>query len=191
MVNIRFEPAEQPLEGAELFEMLPLKRDQPLRMSVVRASVERLFATGPLPRYPGGRRALQRRRHHQIHHHQQLVHRQRVGGGKSRRSAQPRAVGQRHAAWNWGSLYAIDDLETAVNGQRRLLESNGLYLSTIHPVFDYDTEHQQINIRFEIDSGRRARFGPPVLLGDFKLDPEARFARPRNSAAGSFIPGSR
>ena len=46
VVNIRFEPAEQPLEGAELFEMLPLKRDQPLRMSVVRASVERLFATG-------------------------------------------------------------------------------------------------------------------------------------------------
>src|SRR5207342_2197235 len=46
VVNIRFEPAVQPLEGAELFEMLPLKRDQPLRMSVVRASVERLFATG-------------------------------------------------------------------------------------------------------------------------------------------------
>src|ERR1035437_4069761 len=46
VVNIRFEPAEQPLEGAELFDMLPLKRDQPLRMSVVRSSVERLFATG-------------------------------------------------------------------------------------------------------------------------------------------------
>src|ERR1035437_1957086 len=46
VVNIRFEPAEQPLEGAELFDMLPLKRDQPLRMSVVRSSVERLLATG-------------------------------------------------------------------------------------------------------------------------------------------------
>ena len=46
VVNIRFEPAEQPLEGSELFEILPLKRDQPLRMSVVRASIERLFATG-------------------------------------------------------------------------------------------------------------------------------------------------
>ena len=33
-------------EGAELFEMLPLKRDQPLRMPVVRSSIERLFATG-------------------------------------------------------------------------------------------------------------------------------------------------
>ena len=29
-----------------------------------------------------------------------------------------------------------------------------------------------MNIRFEIDSGRRARFGPPVLLGDFKMSPE-------------------
>jgi len=46
VVNIRFVPAEQPLEGAELFEMLPMKRDEPLRMPVVRASIERLFATG-------------------------------------------------------------------------------------------------------------------------------------------------
>src|SRR5205814_10409729 len=43
--------------------------------------------------------------------------------------------------------------------------------SSVHPVFDYDTEHQQVNIRFEIDSGRRARFGPPVLLGDFTIPP--------------------
>src|SRR3954454_943722 len=46
VVNIRFEPQEQPLEGAELFEILPLKRGQTLRRSVVRESIERMFATG-------------------------------------------------------------------------------------------------------------------------------------------------
>ena len=39
VADIRFAPAEQPLVGAELFEMLPLKRGQTLRMSEVRASV--------------------------------------------------------------------------------------------------------------------------------------------------------
>ena len=51
-------------------------------------------------------------------------------------------------------------------------------------MFDYDPAHQQVNIRFEIDSGRRARFGPPVLLGDFKMDPERVLTAPRSSAGG-------
>src|SRR4051794_3286906 len=46
IVNIRFDPPDQPLEPTELFEMLPLKKDQPLHMNVVRASIERLFASG-------------------------------------------------------------------------------------------------------------------------------------------------
>jgi outer membrane protein assembly complex protein YaeT len=52
------------------------------------------------------------------------------------------------------------------------MESNGLFLSDVRPVFDYDTAHQQVNIRFEIMSGKRARFGRPVLEGDLKMDPD-------------------
>src|ERR1019366_1574791 len=70
-----------------------------------------------------------------------------------------------------GQPYIENNLATAVSSQRRLLEGNGLYLSSIHPVFDYDPVHQQVNIRFEIDSGHRAHFATPVLLGDFKMDP--------------------
>src|ERR1035438_471353 len=61
-----------------------------------------------------------------------------------------------------GQPYIENELDTAVIGQRRLLEGNGLYLSAIHPVFDYDPAHQQVNIRFEIDSGRSARSGTPT-----------------------------
>ncbi len=171
VVNIRFEPAAQPLEGSELFEILPLKRGQPLRMSVVRASVERLFATG---RY----RDIQ-------------VDAEPYNGGviikfittntwfigdvsASGKISSPPNRGQLVNATRLelGQPYIASQLETALNGQRHLMESNGLYLGHIHPVLDYDTVHQHVNIRFEIDSGRRARFGPPALLGDFKMDPE-------------------
>src|SRR5450759_5531726 len=170
VVNIRFEPAEQPLEGAELFEMLPLKRDQPLRMSVVRASVERLFATGryrdiqvDAEPFSGGVIVKF------ITANSWFIGNVSVSGNVD----DPPNRGQLSNATrlDLGQPYVESNLETAVGGQHRLLEGNGLYLSAIHPVFDYDPAHQQVNIRFEIDSGRRARFGTPVLLGDFKMDP--------------------
>src|SRR5262249_48689283 len=43
---IRFEPREQPLDAGELYRILPLKTGEPLSMETVRASIERLFATG-------------------------------------------------------------------------------------------------------------------------------------------------
>jgi outer membrane protein assembly complex protein YaeT len=170
VVNIRFEPAEQPLEGAELFDMLPLKRDQPLRMSVVRSSVERLFATGryrdiqvDAEPYNGGVIIKF------ITANSWFIGNVSVSG----KVDDPPNRGQLSNATrlDLGQPYTGNDLDTAVNGQRRLLESNGLYLSAINPVFDYDAAHQQVNIGFEIDSGRRARFGAPVLVGDFKMDP--------------------
>jgi outer membrane protein assembly factor BamA len=46
VVNIIFEPREQPLETSEIAAMLPLKRDQPFHMSTEREAIQRLFATG-------------------------------------------------------------------------------------------------------------------------------------------------
>src|ERR1035438_5250436 len=43
---IQFEPGRQPLDPAEINQILPLKRNRPLRLADVRASIERLFATG-------------------------------------------------------------------------------------------------------------------------------------------------
>jgi outer membrane protein insertion porin family len=170
VVNIRFEPAEQPLEGSELFEMLPLKRDQPLRMSVVRASVERLFATGryrdiqvDAEPYTGGVIVKF------ITTNSWFIGNVSVSGNVE--DSPNRGQLANAARLELGQPYNDNMLEAAVNSQRRLMENNGLYLGSIHPVLDYDTVHQQVNIHFEIDKGRRARFGPPVLLGDFKMDP--------------------
>src|SRR4029077_1553419 len=46
ITNIQFDPPEQPLEAAELHEILPLKMGEPLHISNLRAAIERLFATG-------------------------------------------------------------------------------------------------------------------------------------------------
>src|ERR1039458_9746644 len=46
VLNIQFEPKNQPLEPSELHAILPLRQDQPLHMADVRSSIERLFSTG-------------------------------------------------------------------------------------------------------------------------------------------------
>ena len=171
VVNIRFNPAQQPLEGAELFEILPLKRGEPLRMSVVRATVERLYATG--------------------YYRDIRVDAEAYNGGviitfittNSWFIGDVSASGRINSPPNRGQLvnatrlelgqpYLDSQLEPALNSQRHLMEGNGLFLGSIHPAFEYDTVHQQVNIRFVINSGRRARFGPPVLVGKFNMDPK-------------------
>ena len=60
----------------------------------------------------------------------------------------------------------------AQTNQQHLLESNGLYRATLHPIIDWDTgkSYQQVNIRMDVDSGPRARFTTPVLEGDAQMD---------------------
>ncbi|MGA1994540.1 MAG: POTRA domain-containing protein, partial [Bryobacteraceae bacterium] len=53
-----------------------------------------------------------------------------------------------------------------------LLESNGLYDSTIQPAIRWNNDYQQVEVHFEISSGRRARFTTPVLKGDLEMPAE-------------------
>ena len=46
IANIVFEPPAQPLEGSELFALLPVKRGEPYHAADVRTGIERLYATG-------------------------------------------------------------------------------------------------------------------------------------------------
>ena len=173
VVNIRFEPPapEQPVDAEELSQILPLKRDQPLSMNVVRASIERLFATGryvdiqvDAEPYSGGVIITFRTRN------SWFIGNVSVGGKLS----DPPNPGQLANATrlDLGMPYNDAALDQAVAGQRRLLETNGLFRPHVKPVFDYDERHQQINIRFQIDSGPRARFAAPVMNGDLKISLE-------------------
>jgi outer membrane protein assembly complex protein YaeT len=171
VVNIVFDPHVQPLEPAEIAEMLPLKTGQPLRASVVRAAIERLFATGrytdiQVDAEPYNNGVIVKF----ITKNSWFIGAVTVTG----KISSPPNPGQLANATrlDLGQPYHEAMMTAAVAGQKHLLESNGLFLSDIHPVFDYDSEHQQVNIRFEVNYGRRAHFGPPVLQGDLKMDRE-------------------
>lgn len=173
ITNIRFDPADQPLEAAELHQLLPLQMNQPLRASDVRDSIARLFATGryvdirvDAQPYNGGVAIL-------------FVTKAAWFVGAVTASGQvstPPGAGQLENATglNLGEPFTEAKMARAVEGQRRLMEANGLFRGELHPVFDWDTtrEYQQVNIRFEVESGPRARFATPVLTGDLKLDQE-------------------
>jgi outer membrane protein assembly complex protein YaeT len=170
--SIQFDPAEQPLEAAELHQILPLKIGQPLRQTDVRASIERLFATGrytdiqvDAEEYSGGViiRFLTK--------NAWFIGHVSAGGRTSSPPTDPQL--ENAARLDLGQPFEESKLKDAAAGQTRLLESNGLYGSTIRPVLDWETgkDYQQVNIRFEVTSGPRARFTTPVLTGDPKMDP--------------------
>ena len=166
---IRFEPKEQPLDADELHNILPLKSGEPLRMETVRASIERLFATGrygdvsvDAQPYNGGVAITFITRHSWF-----------IGGVRDEGNINaPPGANQLANAGNLdlGQPYTEAKLKEAQDAQRRLMELNGLFDPTLRPVLDWDEAYQQINVHFEVDSGRRARFGPPMLSGDLKME---------------------
>ena len=169
VVTIQFDPSNQPVDLAEINHILPLKTGQPLREADVRASIERLFATG---RYTDIQVDAQPYQDGVvvkfITKNRWFIGQVSVAGDIS----SPPNAGQIENATrlDLGAAYNDSKLSDAVTGAKRLLDANGLYRATVHPVLDWDSQYQQVNIRFDVDSGRRARFAAPVLVGDLKMD---------------------
>jgi outer membrane protein assembly complex protein YaeT len=167
---IRFSPEDQPLDASDLHAILPLKIGDPLQIAAVRASIDRLFATGryadiqaDAKPYDGGVAIT-------------FITKNSWFIGSVRDSGVINSPPNANQLQNAGNLdlgqpFTDAKLQGALTEQRRLLEENGLYRPQLRPVFDYDEIYQQINIRFEINSGPRAHFAPPVLTGDLKMDP--------------------
>jgi outer membrane protein assembly complex protein YaeT len=166
---IQFEPARQPLDPAEINHILPLKRNQPLRLADVRASIERLFATGryadirvDAEPYQGGVVVRFVTKNSWFIGHLTVT-------GKV--SSPPSAAQLENAAQlDLGTPYTEASLTAAEAGQKKLLESNGLFGGRVQPVLEWDNEYQQVHIRFEIDSGPRARFAEPAIDGSLQFD---------------------
>ena len=171
VVNVQFVPAQQPVDPSELHEILPLKIGAPLAVETVRASIERLFATG---RYRDievdveayGTGVIVRF----LTQNSWFIGNVALVGD----APDPPNAGQLENATrlDLGQPYTVAKLREALEGETRLLENHGFYRSRIHPLFEYDTTYQQVHIKFEIDSGPRAKFVTPVLQGDLKMPSE-------------------
>jgi outer membrane protein insertion porin family len=169
--NIQFEPRDQPLEAAELHELLPLQIGKPLHITDVRTTIDRLFATGryvdlrvDAQPYNGGVAIT-------------IVTKNRwfIGSvGVLGSPPSPPSVGQLENAANLdlGAPFTDAKLQEAQADQTRLLESNGLFRARLKPILDWDStaEYQQVNITCGVDAGPRAHFTTPVFTGDLKLD---------------------
>ncbi len=169
IVALHFDPPAQPLEPSEIGRILPLKVGQPLTAESVRAAIARLFATG---RYadiavdaqpaPGGVAITFLTRHTWF-----------VAGVRDEGKIEtPPGANQlaNAGSLDLGQPYTEAKLQDAEAAQRRLMELNGLFRPDLQPVFEWDDAHQQVSVRFEVDSGRRARFGPPHVTGDLKME---------------------
>ena len=165
---VAFAPPQQPLTDAELANVLPLKKGEPLRMADVHAAIERLFGTGCYqdiqidvePAVSGVTVRI-------ITQNSWFVGHVAVQGHVS----DPPNRGQLANATrlDLGQPFTEADIGPAHEGIERLLESNGLYSPQIRPEITYDPATEQASIRFVVDSGRRARFTTPLIAGDAKM----------------------
>jgi outer membrane protein insertion porin family len=169
IANIQFFPPEQPVDPMELFQILPLRRGQPFHIADVRAAIDRLFATGryadiQVDAEPFGNGVILRF----LTKNSWFVGNVHAAGYIS----DPPNSGQLEngAALDLGQPFRDAQLQQAVANQRRLLQDNGLFRPSIEPKLSYDNNYQQVNVRFNIDSGPRARLTTPVLQGDLKMD---------------------
>ena len=165
VLNISFEPEHQPLEGRELFELLPLKRGLPYHASDVRASIERLYASG---RYQdiqvdvsvasGGLNVKFITRNSWF-----------IGNISTESDINdPPNRGQivNASRLRLGEPFDPEQMPAAIEGIRRLLVANGYFAPDITPSFRYDDMFQQVHVNFTINTGKRARFTEPRITGD-------------------------
>ena len=171
VLDVQFQPAVQPLETGDLNAMLPLKKGQPLRMADVRASIERLFATGryadiQVDAEPDQDGVLIRF----------ITKNSWFIGDVSIRGNVPipptRGQLENATRLDLGQPFTEAGVEQAITNQQRLLESDGFYRNHIQQRFDEDNRFQQMNIVFTIAPGPRASLSQPLLVGNLQMDPQ-------------------
>jgi outer membrane protein insertion porin family len=169
---IRYEPPTQPVLREDLGRLVPFQTGAPLRLADVRDAIKRLYSTGAYSNIEveavseGKSVALVIRTVEQF-----FVGPVEVRGGKVK---MPPSEGQLQnaARLELGAPYDDADLQTATESMRNLLQRNGLYLARIQPNISRDPEHQQVGLTFRVDSGKRARFTMPIIVGDTKISAE-------------------
>lgn len=166
---ISFDPSVQPLDPAELAAILPLKAHVPLKLSDVKRSIERLYATGryrdiEVNALPVGtdQVAIQF-----VTKNSWFIGHVSVSGN----IPDPPNPGQLVNASRLylGTPFLEADVKAAQGNISRLLTANGFYEAVVKPEIEYSDVAEQVNIDFVITPGKRARFTAPNLTGDFQL----------------------
>jgi outer membrane protein insertion porin family len=171
IASIRYEPPTQPVTRADLTRLVDFQAGAPLRLADVRDAIKRLYSTGAYSNIeveasPEGNGVVLVFR---------TVEQFFVGPVEVRGKVKtPPNEGQLQSAsrLELGTPFEEADIQTATENMRDLLQRNGLYLARIEQNLTRDPEHQQVALTFRVDSGKRAKFTVPVIVGDTRLPVE-------------------
>jgi len=168
IVAIEYEPAAQPLTARDLANSQPLKVGQPLRKEDISTAIDRLFATG---RYEDIKVDVQPRGNGVV---VRFITKTKlfIGHvGTHGKVSSPPNEGQvvNAAQLSLGQPFDPKDLDPAVKNIRNVFVRNGLYDATVTYRTEVAPQADQMNIIFEVHSGKRDHYAKPVISGDPKL----------------------
>lgn len=163
IVQISFEPADQPLASSELFKRLPFRVGGVFHEALLRDAIQKLYASGRFSdlavdatEAPHGvaLRFLTKPAY--------FVGRVVVLGVPA-----PPNSGQLSSATKLalGTRYWDSDKNKAVDALKTLLLRNGFYHASITAEVSFNAETSEANVRFGVGAGKRARFEWPSITG--------------------------
>jgi outer membrane protein insertion porin family len=171
IVGIRFAPQQQPLTARELAQKIQLNIDEPYRSLAIQQAITRLAASGHYENIEvdaeaaeGGVIVTFRTETSWYSGGVQLI------GNPGPVSA---AQLQNAARLTLGQPFFEAQVNQAVEGLQNELRLNGFYQSMVIPEVIRDPLTRQATLRFRVESGRQAHFGPPRFSGDALLKDSA------------------
>ncbi len=163
IVEIQFQPADQPLPRQELEKILPFHAGSLFRQRDLQTAIQNLFETG---RYSDlavdASEAQDGVALRFITERAYFVGRVSVSG-----VSQPPNSGQLYSAakLRLGSPYHDSDRTQAIESITSLLRANGFYRASVAAQVQYEPQTENANISFLVDTGPRAHFDIPVITG--------------------------
>ncbi len=167
IVEVQYSPS-QPLDPADLAQLQPLKKGEPLHAADVARAIDGLFSSG---------------RFQDI-----AVEAEPAEGGVIVRFVTTLTTFVGHVAvsgkvpappnraqiinatpFNTGQAFRQEDVKTAENSISDLFKANGLYEAQVDSSVDPGPEAQLVVVTFKVKPGKRAHYEMPVINGDAKL----------------------
>ena len=164
IASIRYAPDSQPYPLPTLERLNPVKAGDLFDSARISEAIEKLYETGRFyaidvdATLSGGEVILEF----------QTEPSWFVGGVTVNKVPDPPNEGQLIAATRLelGQDFGDEYLFDATQGVLSQLRDNGFYKATVKPAFANESITQQVNLRFDISPGKRARFTAPAISGD-------------------------
>ena len=167
IVAIQYDPADQPLSARDLKEAQILKIGAALHKTDVSAAIDRLFATGAyddiqVDVQPSGSGVTVRF----VTKANFFIGRVATQGRVKSPPNEGQLVNATHLSL--GQPFDPKEVPNSESAIKNLLMRNGLRDATVTSRLD-PSDHQQMNILFDVHDGSRATFNTPLITGDPKL----------------------